>query len=117
VFPADAPGFTGKTRLRAGKLKAAVPLPAAADPPAADRAEVVLLERGQAVRLERIAASEAASALSHLEPGFDLLAEDSALAIAALTASGAWRLTLGHDPGEAIGRLLAELESGRAAPG
>ena len=106
VFPADAPGFTGETRLRAGKLKTAVPLTRGSGRPVADGAVVVVLERGDAVRLERIEPSVAAAALSRLEPGFDLLAEESARAIAAVTAAGAWRLTLGRDPGQAVEALV-----------
>jgi hypothetical protein len=116
VFPADAPGFTGRTRLRGGKLKAAVPIPAASEPPVAERAVVVLLERGEGIGLERIEPSATAAGLSRLEPGFDLLAEESARAIEALTADGGWRLTLGRDPAEALETLLAGLglESGGA---
>jgi hypothetical protein len=105
VFPADAPGFIGETRLRGGKLKAAVPVSRQAGPPVAERAVVVLLERGDAVGLEPVAPSAAAAALSRLEPGFDLLGPESAEAIAAVTASGAWRLTLTRDPAAAVERL------------
>jgi hypothetical protein len=106
VFPADAPGFTGETRLRAGKLKAAVPAPAWPGPPVAERAAVVLLERGERIALEPIEPQVAAAALSRLEPGFDLLARESAEAIAAVTAPGAWRLTLTRDPDAAIDALV-----------
>ncbi len=105
VFPADAPGFIGQTRLRAGKLKAAVPVAPWSGPPVAERAVVVLLERGDEVRLELIEPSLAQAALSRLEPGFDLLSSESAAAIAAVTASGAWRLTLTRDPAAAIAVL------------
>jgi hypothetical protein len=106
VFPADAPGFTGETRLRGGKLKAAVPVPARLEPPVADQAAVVLLERGERIGLEPVEPSVAAGALSRLEPGFDLLARESAEAIAAVTAQGAWRLTLTRDPAAAIDALV-----------
>jgi hypothetical protein len=102
VFPADAPGFIAGTRLRGGKLKAVVPVPVWPGPPVAEDAAVVLLERGDRVRLEPVEPAEAAAALSRLEPGFDLLARESAEAIAAVTARGAWRLTLTHDPAAAI---------------
>jgi len=107
VFPADAPGFIGETRLRAGKLKVAAPVPAWPGPPVADQASVVLLERGERVRLEPIEPRVAAKALSRLEPGFDLLDRESAEAIAAVTAADAWRLTLTRDPATAI-EVLAE---------
>jgi hypothetical protein len=109
VFPADAPRFTRGTRLRAGKLKAVVDLPWWSEPPVADRAAVVLLQRGEEIRLDPIEASVAVEALSRLEPGFDLLGEESAAAIAAVTASGAWRLTLARDPTAAIDLLADRL--------
>ena len=109
VFPADAPGFTDQLRLRGGKLKAALPLPPWSEPPVAERAAVVLLERGDRVRLEPIEPSVAAAALSRLEPGFDLLAEASARAVEAVTASGAWRLILSRDAAEAIDFLMDRL--------
>ena len=115
VFPADAPGFTQETRFRAGKLKAALPVPPWPGQPVADRTAVVLLERGEAVRLEPVDPRVAAGALSRLEPGFDLLAEESARAIAAVTAAGAWRLTLGRDPAEAIDAVINRLGLGVAA--
>ena len=108
VFPADAPGFTRETRFRAGKLKASVPLPDWPGPPVADRAALVLLERGEQVRLAPAAASEAVRALSRLEPGFDLLAAESAAAVEALAAAGTWRLVLSRDPAEAIEALVRQ---------
>ena len=106
VFPADAPGFIGETRLRAGKLKAVVPVRAWAGPPVAEQAAVVLLERGERIGLEPVDPQVAAAALSRLEPGFDLLARESAEAIAAVTAAGAWRLTLTRDPAAAVEALV-----------
>ena len=114
VFPADAPRFTDGTRLRAGKLKVAVALPPHPGPPLADCVALVLLERGDAVRLEPIERSVAIQALSRLEPGFDLLAEESAAAIAVLAQAGAWRLTLSRDPVEAVEALLARFGPGSA---
>jgi hypothetical protein len=106
VFPADAPGFIGETRLRAGKLKVAAPVPAWPGPPVAERVAVVLLERGDQVRLEPVAPEVAAVALSRLEPGFDLLGRESAEAITAVTAESAWRLTLTRDPAAAVEALV-----------
>ena len=120
VFPADAPGFIGETRLRGGKLKAAVPVPRWPGPPVAEEAAVVLLERGERVRLEPVEPETAAGALSRLEPGFDLLARESAEAIAAVTAMGAWRLTLTRDPAAAIDALMGRFglaASAAASPG
>lgn len=109
VFPADAPGFIGATRLRGGKLKAAILTPPPREPPVADQAAVVLLERGKNIRLEPVAASVATAELSRLEAGFDLLARESAKAIEAVTARGAWRLTLARDPDRAIETIIREL--------
>jgi len=106
VFPADAPGFIGETRLRAGKLKVAAPVPAWPGPPVAEQAAVVLLEHGDQIGLERVEPEVAAAALSRLEPGFDLLDRESAQAVAAVTAPGAWRLTLTRDPAAAIEALV-----------
>ncbi len=108
VFPADAPGFISATRLRAGKLKAVVPLTPGAAVFTANKAAVVLLQQDGHIRLDPIEAAVAADALARLEPGFDLLRRESAEAAAALTASGAWRLTLARDPGAAIDLLIAQ---------
>jgi hypothetical protein len=115
VFPADAPGFIAGTRLRAGKLKAVVPVPPWSEPRVAEHAAVVLLDRGEQVQLEPVERSVAVDALSRLEPGFDLLGQESTEVISALTAFGAWRLTLTRDPGAAIDALLERLGSGVAS--
>jgi hypothetical protein len=108
VFPADAPGFIGATRLRGGKLKIAIPVPPLSGPPVADEAALVLLKRGENIRLEAVTPAVATAALSHLEAGFDLLADESAAAIAAITARGAWQLTLARDPDKAIETMIRE---------
>jgi hypothetical protein len=112
VFPADAPRFIQGTRLRGGKLKAVVPVPSWSEPVVAQDAVVVLLNRGEEVRLEPVERSTAVAALSRLEPGFDLLGKESAEAIAAVTAHGAWRLTLARDPAAAIELLVDRLGPG-----
>jgi hypothetical protein len=117
VFPDDAPGFIGGTRLRGGKLKAVVPAPPWPGPPVADDAAVVLLERGDQVRLEPIDPAAAAGALSRLEPGFDLLARESAEAARAVTERGAWRLTLTRDPAAAIDALMERFGLAAASAG
>ena len=109
VFPADAPRFIQGTRLRGGKLKAAVPMRPWPGPPVAERAAVVVLERGDHIGLEPIEPRAAARALSRLEPGFDLLEAESAEAIAAVTGQGCWRLTLTRDPAAAIEALVERL--------
>jgi hypothetical protein len=103
VFPHDAPPGDHETRLRGGKVKRAVQLPAG--PRYADRTTLVVLARGDTLALEAIAPEEATRQLAELEPGFDLLREESAAAVAALAAHGAWRLQLTHDPDAAIALL------------
>lgn len=117
VFPDEAPRFTEGTRLRAGRVKAVVPLSpdAARGPLSAGRAALVVLDRGPRVALEPIDAGTAAAGLSRLDPGFDLLADQSAQAIAALAAGGAWRLTLTDDPDAALDCLIRQFVG--AAPG
>ncbi len=117
VFPAEAPRFTDGVRLRAGRVKAVVPLsPAAAGGPlSADRAALVVLGRGPRIALEPIDARAAVAGLSRLDPGFDLLAGPSAQAIAALAAAGAWRLSLTDDPDAALDHLIERFADG--APG
>lgn len=111
VFPTDAPGGNHQTRTRNSKLKAAIPL----ERPAlrAERAALVVLQRGTELALERIDPGEAISALMDLDAGFDLLERESRTAIEKLASGGAWRLTLGSDPLAAVDflthRLAAEL--------
>lgn len=116
----DAPRFFPELaaltpRVRAnGKLKIAVDV-AALGPERlvthAERAIVCFVERaaGQRARLEPMAAAEAAAALSDpREPGFDLLRDRAPAVARALTAEGAYRLTVGADPAAAAA-LLAHL--------
>jgi len=116
VFPEDAPRFTGATRLRAGKLKTVVPLAAGAraGSAVADKAVLLLLERGDRLGLTRLDTATAEAGLARLDPGFDLLARESAKAAQALAAGGAWRLTLARDPGAAIDFLRERLSAGLA---
>ncbi len=114
--PEDAPGHGHAVRVRGGKRKAVVPLPPRiACGHAAGTIIPVLLEPGDGLALVRIDAGIARAALSTLEPGFDLLPDESAAAAAALTAGGAWRLTLTDDPGAAMDFLLDRL-AGQPAP-
>ena len=109
VFAEDAPPGAHETRERGGKRKAVVRAPGdAAWAAYADRAEAVLLERGEQLELKRLAAEEAKAALPPLEPGFDLLPEEAVTAAEALLNQGAWRLTLTRDPDGAIDLLLRE---------
>lgn len=103
VFPNDAPPGDHETRLRGGKVKRAVRI--SAGPRYADHAALIVLARGDTLRLDAIAPDEAMRLLANLEPGFDLLREESAAAIVALAAGGAWWLRLTQDPDAAIALL------------
>ena len=113
LLPADAPAGDHATRDRAGRVKAAVPLPAEGMQSVADAAMLVILELTEVPALSAISQSEAQTAMASLEPGFDLLAEQSAGAVQRLTSGGAWKLKLGSDPGEAIDLLLKQLPRSR----
>ena len=102
VFPRDAPSGRHATRLRGGKLKAVVPLPQAKTPRFADEAAVIVLERSDELSLVPIDAETAVRGLARLDPGFDLLPEESAAVARILAKDGAWRLSTGGDPGAAI---------------
>ena len=110
LLPGDAPPGDHGIRLRGGRSKAAVGVPPGGTRSNADQAILVLLERGGAVPvLTPMTPSDATAALAKLEPGFDLLPEQSAAVAEALVAAGAWKLTLSSRPDEAIDCLLAEL--------
>jgi hypothetical protein len=105
VFAADAPPGDHSIRLRSGKTKAAIPLTTAAL--RAERAILVLLERGRELALRPIESSDAVDELMNLDAGFDLLEQDSRKAIEALVSDGAWRLTLSDDPRTAVDLLMS----------
>lgn len=108
VFAEEAPAGAHRLRLRGGKRKAAVELPVALGRVrCADRATLVVLDRGARLGLAAITAAEAIAALMPLDPGFDLLPEESAAAISAIAGAGAWRLTLTDAPAGAIELLRA----------
>lgn len=107
VFPEDAPAGDHQTRMRNSKFKAAVPL----DTPAlrAERAVLIVLERGIELAMQQINSDETVAALMKLESGFDLLERESKSAIEALASGGAWRLTLAADPLAAVDFLAHRL--------
>jgi hypothetical protein len=106
VFADDARAALAEpagTRLRNGRLKAAVPVSTPSAPPSAARAVLFLLERGDSVALRPITPNEAVDAmLALLEPGFDHFREALPEAVRAVAAAGAWRLTLSADPAQAV---------------
>jgi hypothetical protein len=107
LFPEDGPAGDHPTRLRNAKLKMAVDAPKVALK--ADKAVLVLIERGERLALQAVTTGAAVNSLMRLDPGFDLLAAQSREAIEALAAKGAWRLTLERDPDAAIDFLMARL--------
>lgn len=100
LLPADAPAGDHPTRIRNGKLKAAVPLRLVET--CSTRAALVVLDRGEKAQLRPIASNEAIDALMNLDAGFDLLATETRAVAGDLAQRGAWRLTLSSDPDEAI---------------
>jgi hypothetical protein len=115
LFPYDAPSSEGPVRLRNGKLKTAVVLGGDPAPRHADKAVLCLLHFGDAAALQRLDSVEAVRAFSALEPGFDLLADEIAAAVAALTQNGGWSLTLSDRPDDAIALLADNLPLLRGA--
>lgn len=118
LFPEDAPRDTqAPIRLRNGKRKCAIALPAPSQPVVAAAASLCVLVRGDRVSLEPLDPPTACAALGPLEPGFDLLATEIEAGLRRITRRGAWRLTLGAEPKEAIALLAANLPRliGRAA--
>lgn len=110
LFPEDAPQVRGAPiRLRNGKRKRAIALPAPPQPVTADSATLCVLHRGDRTSLEWLDSSTALAALGPLEPGFDLLATDIETGLRRITRRGAWRLTLSSEPKEAIALLAANL--------
>jgi len=109
LLPQDAPPGLHPIRIRGGRSKAAVTVGDNSAQACADRAVLVLLEPGSRPSLTPVAVDDARAALARLEPGFDLLPDQSASAAEALIKDGAWRLTLGSQPDEAVALLLAEL--------
>ena len=110
VFPNEAPRGTHPVRTQGGKCKAAVALPPAlALRRHADRAVLIVLDRGERLALDPITADAARTRLMRLDAGFDLLPRQSAAAIAELAAGGPWRLALTDNPDAAITLLRVSL--------
>ncbi|HEX2092268.1 MAG TPA: hypothetical protein VHG28_07685 [Longimicrobiaceae bacterium] len=104
------PDDGGVLRQRGGRWKVAHPAGEWTGEPVADRAVLVLLERGGEVALRRIGAEDAVREVTaSLEPGFDHFREQLPAAVRALAAGGAWRLTLSADPGAALAALREAL--------
>jgi hypothetical protein len=109
LFAEDAPAGDQVIRLRNGKHKRAIALGDNRAPRRAGDAALCLLRFGATVALDAVDPAEAMRAFAVLEPGFDLLGDEAAVVVAALTRRGAWRLTLSDRPDEAIALLAAHL--------
>lgn len=110
LYPKDAPSGTFRLRERGGKTKAIVPLDEMGKARFhAEQPRLILLKRGINIGLDRLQDDEAMNELMRLEPGFDLLGTQSEQAFQALLQHGAWRLTLSHNPDEAIALLQDRL--------
>lgn len=116
VLPEDAPPGDHPVRMRSGTLKVVLPLPGRDDGRVAEKASLLLLQRGERVALSRLRVEDALDALFPLDPGFDLFSAETERAIRALSENGVWRLTLSRDPREAI-ELLREHFSDAMARG
>ena len=110
LLPCDSGELSAGVRFRNGKLKQAIPL-RNSQPGwlVASRATVCLLDRGEAVGLDRVEPFEALRQMGRLESGFDLLADDIRAVSELLARDGAWRLTLSTNPAEAIECLADNL--------
>lgn len=106
LYAEDARDAGQTVRHRNGKDKLAVPLAAWQCREVVEEVSVILLERGDRVSLDEIDTGLALDALMNLEPGFDLLPEESELAARMIVGSKAWRLTLGRHPDDAVDCLI-----------
>lgn len=91
-------------RLPSGKTKIVI-RPEQWEPRSATRIGICLLRRGGggAASLERVPPGRVVSALlDRLEPGYDIYADSIPERIAAVAENGAWSLTLGPDPHDAL---------------
>ena len=106
VFEKDAAGHVQNgMRYRSGRWKHVLPI--AAPRYRADQATLCVLARGGDVSLAPMTAADAVEALTREpEPGYEFYGTRAGEAVRAVAQGGAWRLTLSHDPEEAI-RLLA----------
>ncbi len=95
-------------RLRNGKWKEAHALPGAwAAPPVAERAVIMLLERGSGRALARSIDQESASdrLLGTVDAGFDVWRSALAPALSQIAATRAWQVTTSSDPAETLAVL------------
>ena len=97
---ADAPPGHHLIRTRNKKRKVAIPLRTTETRAAS--CVLLVLDRGEQVRLFPMAHAEAVEALMNLEEGFDLLERESRAAAKELAERGTWRLSLTADPNEAV---------------
>lgn len=113
VYPDDLTAPSGAIRIRNGKIKHAVALPAPPRP-WAPPIGLILLERGRHADLQAVTLADAQAGLARLEPGFALRRQGIARAIARVAERGLWRLSLSSDASEAIRLVMRNLDSIRA---
>jgi len=102
VYEKDAPAASaGGMRFRSGRWKRALPIGQVRGN--ASRAQLCVLVKGTAAKLEPLAVEDAVTFLTTaLEPGYDFYGPRTGTAIRALARDGCWRLTLSSDPAEAV---------------
>jgi hypothetical protein len=102
----DAPAGSFPERLRGGRRKLAVPR--SGERLSADRVQLVAIEPGDTLKLERAGRDWLVERLAPGEPGFSLLREPIEQALAKIAGAGGWRLTLSRDPDAAIALLRSK---------
>jgi hypothetical protein len=107
VCEEDSPrGTELRKRLRAGRLKSAVPVRQRQQ--SANSTALCVIARGDQAHLDPLASETAVHLLtSHAESGYDFYGRRMDDAIRAIARGGCWNLTLSRDPSDAI-RLLVE---------
>ena len=104
-------GFGGGTRLRAGRLKRAVPM--TLHQCKADDAVLCVLAPGERVTLEGLDPEDAVQELTEApEPGYEFYGSRMKDAIRAIANRGCWWLTLSKDPNAAIATLIGAFSGG-----
>lgn len=114
VLEEDAPpGSEGRMRLRAGRLKRAVPVGDRRR--SADKAALCVIKRGDCLMLDPLPVDDAVRTLiREPEPGYDLFPTTRiAEAVRAIASGGCWQLTLSHDPHAAMALLIDAFERQR----
>lgn len=108
LLPEDVASAKFPVRIRNGKSKYVLPLRSASiGAVSCTQAVLCVLARGKEPALAPLAPDEVMRRLWPLDPGFDELPGQISVAISALSARGAWELSLSDRPDEAIRLLLS----------